>query len=128
MDDKKLIRVCLIGSVLSMIALYFVSLNMGSENFQVGEITGNLAGRTVNVTGYASKVYLHKNGHVFFNLVDGGDKVRVVIWESVVEQLGYSGVNIKGIKDGDKIQIIGMVEMYEGEPEILPVKAQVRFV
>jgi exonuclease VII large subunit len=128
MDDKKIIRLCLIGSVLSIIVLYFAVLQVGSRNVNVGEITGNLAGNVVNVTGEVSNLYLHKNGHIFFNLKDLEDKIRVVIWESDVEQLSYSGVNITGIKNGDKIQIVGTVEMYQGQPEIIPVRAQVRFV
>jgi len=128
MDDRKIIRLCLAGSVLSIIALYFAVLQLDYRSVKVGEITGNLAGNVVNVTGYASDVYLHKNGHIFFNLLEGQSKVRVVIWESDVEQLEYSGVNITGIRKGDKVQIIGTVEMYKGEPEIIPVRAQVSFV
>jgi len=125
MDDRKIIRLCLAGFAISMIALYFAALQVGSRSVKVGEITGNLAGNVVNVTGEVSNLYLHKNGHVFFNLKEGADKVRVVIWESDVEQLSYSGVDIAGVKNGDSVQIVGTVEMYEGEPEIIPVRAQV---
>jgi exonuclease VII large subunit len=128
MDDNRIIRLCLLGSVASIIILYFAVMQVNSQAVKVGDITANLAGSVVNVTGYASNVYLHKNGHVFFNLKEGEDKVRVVIWESDVEQLLYSGVNITGIENGDKIQIVGTVQMYKGEPEIIPVRAQVRFV
>jgi len=128
MDDRQVIRICLIGSVLSIILLYFAALSLGSENVKVGEITGSLAGRVVNVSGYASEIYLHKNGHVFFNLRDGQDKVRVVVWESDVERLAYSGVNLTEMKNGDKIQIVGTVELYQGEPEIIPLRAQVKFI
>ena len=128
MDDAKIIRLCLIGSVLSIIVLYFAVLQVGSMSVKVGEITGNLAGNVVNVTGEVSNLYLHKNGHVFFNLIEGGDKVRVVIWESDVEQLRYSGVDMASVENGDKVQIVGTVEMYQGEPEIIPVRAQVKLV
>ncbi|HJW96635.1 MAG TPA: exodeoxyribonuclease VII large subunit [archaeon] len=128
MDDRLVIRICLIGSVLSMIVLYFAALSLGSESVNVGDISGNLAGRVVNVSGYASEVYLHKNGHVFFNLREGQDKVRVVVWESDVERLAYSGVNLTEIKNGDRIQIVGTVEIYQGEPEIIPLRAQVKVV
>ena len=128
MDDRKIIKLCLLGSVISIIVLYFAVLQVNSQSVKVGEITGNIAGNVVNVSGEVSNLYLHKNGHIFFNLKEGQDKVRVVIWESDVEQLLYSGVNITGIKNGDKIQIVGTVEMYQGQPEIIPVRAQVRFV
>lgn len=128
MDDRKVIRICLIGSVLSVVLLYFLVLQVGSQNVKVGEITGSLAGSTVNVTGEISSLYLHKNGHIFFNLKDGEDKVRVVIWESMVEELRYSGVNVSQIKNGNKVRIVGTVEMYQGEPEIIPVRAQVRIL
>jgi DNA/RNA endonuclease YhcR with UshA esterase domain len=29
------------------------------------------------------------------------------------------------VENGDKVQIVGMVEMYQGEPEIIPMRAQV---
>ncbi len=128
MDDRKIIRLCLAGSVLSIIVLYFAVLQIGSQAVKVGEITGDLVGNVVNVTGEVSNLYLHKNGHVFFNLKEGESKVRVVIWESDVEQLRYSRVNITGIKNGDKVQIVGTVEMYQGEPEIIPLRAQVKLV
>ncbi len=128
MDDKKVVRLCLIGSVLSIVGLYFAAMNLEYRSVKVGEVTANLAGNVVNVTGYASDVYFHKNGHIFFNLAEGKDKVRVVIWESDVEQLEYSGVNITGIKNGDNLQILGTVQMYQGKPEIIPMRAQVSFV
>jgi DNA/RNA endonuclease YhcR with UshA esterase domain len=128
MDDRVVIRLCLIGSLVSLAAVYFLGLNLEPPSLKIGEITGSLAGRTVNVTGYASDVFFHRNGHIFFNLQEGEAKVRVVIWESVVEQLRYSGADISSLKNGDLIQIVGTVEMYQGEPELLPVRAQVRLV
>ena len=128
MDDKQTIRLCLIGSVICIIAIYFLALQVGSQSVKVGEITGDFAGRAVNVTGDVSNLYLHKNGHIFFNLKEGQSRIRVVIWESIVEQLAYSGVNISKIKNGNRVQIVGTVEMYQGEPEIIPLRAQVMFV
>jgi DNA/RNA endonuclease YhcR with UshA esterase domain len=128
MNDKQIIRICLIGSVICIIAIYFIALQMGSQSVKVVEITGDFSGRVVNVTGDVSNVYLHKNGHVFFNLNEGRSKIRVVVWESIVEQLSYSGVNISKIKSGERIQIVGTVEMYQGEPEIIPLRAQVWLV
>jgi len=128
MDDAKIIRLCLAGFAVSMIALYFSALQVSSRSVKVGEITGSLAGNVVNVTGEISNLYLHRNGHVFFNLKEGGDKVRVVIWESDVEQLRYSGVDITSVENGDRVQIVGTVEMYQGEPEIIPIRAQVTII
>ena len=128
MDDAKIIRICLIGSVLSVVLIYFMVLQVGSQAVKVGDITGSLAGSTVNVTGYVSDVYLHKNGHIFFNLKDEQNKVRVVIWESMVEELRYSGVNVSRIRNGNRVQIVGTVEIYQGEPEIIPVRAQVKLL
>jgi DNA/RNA endonuclease YhcR with UshA esterase domain len=128
MDDRKIVKLCLIGSVLSIIILYFAALNLDYRSVKVGDITGNLAGNVVNVTGEVSSLYLHKNGHIFFNLKDGEEKVRVVIWESDVEQLEYLGVNITSLENGDRVRIIGTVEMYRGEPEVIPMRAQVSFV
>jgi DNA/RNA endonuclease YhcR with UshA esterase domain len=128
MDDSKVIRLCLIGSVLSIIVLYFAALNLEYRSVNVGDVTGSLAGSVVNVTGYASDVYFHRNGHIFFNLMEGRDRVRVVVWESDVEQLEYSGVNITSLENGDRVGIVGTVEMYRGEPEIIPLRAQVSFV
>ena len=126
MDDSQIAKLCLIGFGISLVAIYIILLQMEPQSVGVGEVTDQLAGKTVNVTGRASDVYFHKAGHVFFNLVDGEEKVRVVIWENIAEQLSYSGVDLTRLKNGQKVQVTGNVEMYKGEPEIVPVRAQVK--
>ncbi len=128
MDERLVTKLCLIGSALSIAVIYLLLIQMEYRTVNVGDVTAELAGSSVNVTGYVSSIYFHKSGHVFFNLIDGEDKVRVVIWENIAEQLGYSGLDATKIKNGDSIQIVGTVELYQGEPEIIPVKAQVRLL
>lgn len=127
-DDKKVINFCLIGSVIGIISIYIISLMMGSEQVKVEDITSNMVGKVVNVKGEVSDIYFHKNGHVFFNLKEGGSKVRVVIWENIAEQMKYSGIDIYNLKNGDRVEITGTVELYRGEPEVIPIKAQVKVI
>ncbi len=128
MDDKTLVKVSLIGSVIGIIVLYFAVLNINSNSVKIGEISGNLVGSVVNVTGTVESVYKHKNGHLFVNLKDETGKIKVVIWSDTVEGMRLAGVNVSEIKKGSKLQVTGTVEMYKGGMEIIPLRSQIRLV
>jgi DNA/RNA endonuclease YhcR with UshA esterase domain len=127
-DDRQIARICMVGFAISLAAIYVIILQMEPQVVEVGEVTGLFSGKTVSVAGQVSSLYFHKSGHIFFNLMDGKDRLRVVVWENIVEQLRYSGTDLTTLKNGDSVQVTGTVEMYKGEPEIVPVRAQVKIV
>ncbi|MCK4496879.1 MAG: exodeoxyribonuclease VII large subunit [Candidatus Aenigmarchaeota archaeon] len=128
MNEERMLRISLIGSILGLIALYFIVLNISSVHVKIGEVTGNLIGSVVEVEGEVKDFYEHKNGHFFFNLKDDTGEIRVAIWENVVEELRLSGVNISEIRNGARMEITGTVELYRGELELIPLRSQVKII
>lgn len=51
MNEERMLRISLIGSILGLIALYFIVLNISSVHVKIGEVTGNLIGSVVEVEG-----------------------------------------------------------------------------
>jgi exonuclease VII large subunit len=127
-NEDKMLRISLIGSILGLLALYFIVLNISSVHVKVGEVTGSFMGNVVKVDGEVKDFYEHRNGHFFFNLEDDTGEIRVVIWEDMIEELRLGGIDVSGIRDGARLEITGTVELYRGELELIPLRSQVRFL
>ena len=82
-------------------------------------------GKIVNVTGQVRGVF-RNGGHVFFTLQDETGSVKVVLWEDTLDALKIKGVDIESIKDGAHINIVGSVQIYRGELEVIPVHGNVK--
>ncbi len=124
MNEKTISKICIIGLVISLCALYLFTLNVHSVHVNIGDIDGEWTGRTVNVSGMVKNLHSYK-GHLFFNLDDGSGDVKVVIWEDTLELLEIRGIDVNRIENGVEINIIGYVEIYEGETEVIPIRDQV---
>lgn len=125
MDDKSLMRFSLLGAIIGIIALYFLCLYISYPHVKIGEIEKSMVGKAVNITGNITDVYFHKDGHVFIMLEDETGRIKVILWESIVKS---SRINVSEIKCGRRLQIVGTVEMYKGETEIIPFDYGVKLV
>ncbi len=128
MDDRQLMKLCFAGAFAGIVALYFVSFYTESSPVGAGEVTSGMSGRIVRVAGEVTGLYRHSNGHIFFSLMDETGKVRVVLWQDDVERLELSGTNISGVRNGMYAEVTGTVETYRGEPEIIPIRGNVKFI
>lgn len=128
MNESELLRVCIIGSVLGIIALYILTSQPVYNNVKIGEVDNSCIGNIVNITGNVVNLYEHRDGHLFFDLDDGTGSIKVVLWDDVLRRLELDGVNISHIENGVKLQVLGTVEIYKGEFEVLPIRSDVKFV
>ena len=128
MNEERMLRISLIGSILGLIALYFIVLNISSFHVKIGEVTGNLIGSVVEVGGEVKDFYEHKNGHFFFNLKDDTGEIKIVIWEDLKEELSMGGMNVSRIRNGAILEVTGTVELYRGELELIPLRSQVKIL
>ena len=81
----------------------------------------------MNHTGDVIELYRHENGHVFFSVRDNTGKVRVILWQDEIERLELTGFNTSDIRNGLSAEVTGTVEIYRGEPEIIPIRGDVKF-
>ncbi|MBU0898998.1 MAG: exodeoxyribonuclease VII large subunit [Nanoarchaeota archaeon] len=122
MKEQQLIRFSLIGAILGIIALYFVSQFAVSATVNIGEISNNFLGTSVTVSGEINNLYKHKDGHLFFNLADETGEIKTVIWDDVVKQLEID------LKNGDKLKITGEITTYKGDLELIPLGNRVEIL
>jgi DNA/RNA endonuclease YhcR with UshA esterase domain len=127
-ERDRLMKLLLLGSVIGIVALYIVSQNITSPPVNINEALSMANGNVILVNGIVSGVQLHEDGHIFFTLNDDTGSVKVVLWKDVVKQLELNHVNIDEIKNGDRLEITGTIELYRGELELVPLRAQIKFV
>ena len=119
MKETLLIKICLLGSVVGILSIYFLSFMIVPEEIGAGEITENHVGRKVRLSGTVEGFRMHSNGHVFFEVMDETGSVDVVIWEERVEQLMLSGTDVTRITGGIPIGLTGTVELYRGSVQVV---------
>ncbi|MFH1445039.1 MAG: exodeoxyribonuclease VII large subunit [Nanoarchaeota archaeon] len=128
MNEQQLIRMSLIGAVVGIIALYFVSTFTVSAAINIGEVTGNMIGGAVTVSGEIKDLYEHEDGHVFFTLKDNTGEIKTILWDETVKQLELNGVIVSKLENGDNIQITGEITTYKGELEIIPLGSRIKIL
>lgn len=119
MKESFLIRICLIGASVGLIALYFLSLMITPVDVAPSEIRQDLLGRKVVMSGTVRELRQHPNGHIFFELEDESGSSDIVIWEEKAEQLRLSGVDLDRIRNGIILNITGSVELYRGSLQVV---------
>lgn len=127
MNERNLMKISVIGVSISLVLLYIVTSQVFSSSVKIGEIDKSSIGKIVNITGEITGMFQSK-GHVFFDLKDDTGKVKVVLWEDTLEFLDINNVNISEIRNGKSINIIGDVQSYKGELEVIPIRGNVNIM
>ncbi|MCK4335957.1 MAG: exodeoxyribonuclease VII large subunit [Candidatus Aenigmarchaeota archaeon] len=127
MNENILVKISVIGVSVSLVLLYIITSQNLSFHVNIGDIDRSFTGKTVNVTGEITGMFRSK-GHVFFDLKDDTGKVKVVIWEDILEFLEINNVNVSEISNGNEINIIGNVQLYRGELEVIPIRGNVNIM
>ncbi|HLD57716.1 MAG TPA: exodeoxyribonuclease VII large subunit [archaeon] len=127
LSESSLKKLSLAGIVVGLILLYFFSTNLSAKQAKIGEMDKSLVGSFVNITGDVTDFRKADSG-MFFNLKDGGEGIKVVVWNNIVEQLELGGVNTGKIREGAKINLVGIVQVYKGSLEVIPVRGDLRIL
>lgn len=127
MNERNLVKISVIGVSISLVLLYLITSQIFSSSVKIGEIDRSFVGKTVNITGEVTGIFQSK-GHVFFDLKDDTGKVKVVLWEDTLELLEINNVNTSEIRNGKSINIIGDVQLYKGELEVIPIRGNVNIM
>ena len=127
MNENVLTKISIIGVFICIVILYVITGQSVSSHVDIGDVDRSFIGKTVNVTGEITGVFTSK-GHVFFDLKDNTGKVKVVLWRDVLELVEMKNVNISEIKNGEKMNIIGNVQLYKGELEVMPIHGNVNIM
>ena len=116
MKERNLFKISLIGAVLGVLTLYFISLQMDVGERSIGELDGVKDDQDVKVIGVVKRI-------------GGTDKVAFleIAQEEVktVTVVLFKDENVS-LVEGDVVEIEGSVETYRGEKEIIGNKVEVK--
>ncbi|MBD3355273.1 hypothetical protein GF361_04780 [Candidatus Woesearchaeota archaeon] len=110
MKEKNLFRLALICSVIGLTILFFISENIETKEIDVGKITDSDTGKEVRVIG---KVERLTNTEKVMFLEIAQEKI-----ENIDVILFKEEKNIN-LKKGDYIELLGEIDEYEGEYNII---------
>lgn len=108
MQEKTLMKISFFLSIAGIISLFFI-INIGElPSISIGDISPEYTGRGIKVCGEVQNKFTSKKGHTFFDLKDESGEVKVVVFN-----------NTKANVSDSFICVIGIVDVYEGEQEII---------
>jgi len=109
MKEKTLLKIALICSLLGIVVLFTISDNLSIEESDISKINHAEIGETVKITGRIEK--MSDTDKLMF-LEVGQEKIETV------PVLLFKDSDI-ALKQGDYVEILGTIEDYEGEREII---------
>lgn len=107
MKEKSLLKVALVCSLVGITTLFFISEFMEVEERNIGEITIDDLDKNVKIIGTVSKV-IDTDKVLMMDIIQP-QKLKVVVFKD-------KEINLK---KGNYIEVLGKVEEYEGELEII---------
>ncbi|MBI4163629.1 MAG: exodeoxyribonuclease VII large subunit [Candidatus Aenigmarchaeota archaeon] len=118
LSERGLLKISLVGTLIGLVALYFVVGTLVPEKKAISEISTDSIGKFVEVNGIISELR-QSEGNIFFKLQGEAGSIKIVLWKNVLDRLVLKGFDLEKIKDGLKIVVEGSVEGYKGEMEIV---------
>jgi DNA/RNA endonuclease YhcR with UshA esterase domain len=105
-----IIKISITVAIIGIIALFFLVRYQEQNTVKISELK---QGQIERITGMINSVYVSKDGHTFLKVTDSSGEISVVAFKSS---------NIDEVYDlevGDQISVLGRVEEYKGELEII---------
>ena len=122
LSKKFLLTVSLVISLAGLVLIYAASLNTAPQKIPIGDITSDMEGRTVTITGHISQKRDTTDGHLFLTLSDKKNDVQVPIFSDLMKSMEKIGVTKSDFRINSTISVQGTVGIYKGSLQILPKK------
>ena len=111
MDEKTLLKIAIISALAGVFILYLISDNVVLNESSIGQIEGEEIDRDVKVKGIVDDVY---NGEKLSIItITQPESMKVLLFENV------------SVVVGDYIEVIGEIEEYNGEREVIGERVRV---
>jgi RecJ-like exonuclease len=108
MEERSLLKLCLMGSLLGMALMFVASRLVKPIEVSISEVHEGM--NLVSITGKVTSIYVSKGGTTFLTLDDGTSSIKAV---------AFRGVRVGEVEEGDLVRIIGRIQLYRGELEII---------
>ena len=110
--------VALVLSVLGLGLLIIVSGFLEPAYVKVGDVDSGMLENSVRLKGVVAGVHAFKGGSLLLSVADGNSSVDVYLPYSVSSGLDKASVN------GSAIDVVGVVELYNGKLEVVADKPE----
>lgn len=127
MNEKILMKLSIIGTIISILTLYIITSQIFSSSLNIGNIDKSFVGKTVNITGEITSISNNK-GNIFINVKDETGEIKVVLWEDTIKSININDIDINKLNKGSKVNIIGDVQIYRGEMEIILIRGSIKIM
>jgi len=104
-----IIKLSIVVAMLGIVALFFIIKYNEQNTVKISELK---EGQVEKITGMINSVYISKDDHAFLKVADTSGEVSVVAFKS-------SNIDVYNLEIGDQISVLGRVEEYKGELEII---------
>ncbi len=116
MHDKTLLRIALLGSVIGVVVLFFVSSQLSVGEQVIAQLDEMPEGKEVKVTGVVLRAS-DADKVMFLEIAEEKiEKVTVVLFKD----------GKVDVKEGDVVTIVGSLEEYQGKKEIIGNRVEVK--
>jgi DNA/RNA endonuclease YhcR with UshA esterase domain len=104
-----LIKISITVAIVGIIALFFIVKYQQQNTVKISDLE---QGQIERITGMINSVYVSKDGHTFLKVTDSSGEISVVAFKS-------SNIDVYDLELGDQISVLGRVEEYKGNLEII---------
>ncbi len=105
MNEKTLLKIAIISALAGIFLLYLISDNISIDESSIGKIEEEDIGSDVKVKGRVEDVF---NGEsISIITISQPSDIKIILFENV------------SLSEGDYIEVIGEIEEYEGEMEVI---------
>ena len=105
MKEKTLLKVAIISALIGVFILYIVSENTTIDETSIGKIEEEQIGNDVKVKGVVKSAFNGKKISII--TITQPEEMKIVVYENV------------SVKEGDYIEVIGEIDEYNGELEVI---------
>lgn len=108
MQEKTLLKLCFLCSIIGIVSLFFTNKFVQLEQVEISQLKEGM--NYARVLGEIKTKYTSKTQTTFLDLEDESGTIKAVI---------FKGVSTNGVQKGDFVEIVGEVQEYKGEPELI---------
>lgn len=118
MNEKDIMRVCLIVAFIGILIIYLADISFTPEKITGAAISKEIAGEKVLLCGKITDVSSGKSGTTFFKINDGQETDVVLFQDRNAQE------SLAKIKNGNSACVMGTVQEYKNRIEIVAEKIQ----
>jgi len=105
--EQNLQKICLIISILGIFSLFFISQKLQPKDLEIEQISKQYLNQEIKVNGSITSIK-DKISLTLIELSSGSSKIDVVIYKE----------DIKEIKKGSNIEVVGILNQYNNQLQI----------